>query len=162
MTSAGDHRCELSLKRLLPRLESLWQQLDTPPAARVSFHRRLEEHWPRLFGLLLELYGSRYDFFYHLEQILLTAARAWHDRPEQMQQADDNRVNQPDWFQSENVVGGALYVDLFSDTLCKLRDSVGYFQELGITYLHLMPLFEARPGNNDGGYAISDYAWIRG
>ena len=26
---------------------------------------RLVEHWPRLFGLLHQLYGQHYDFFYY-------------------------------------------------------------------------------------------------
>ena len=38
-----------------------------------------------------------------------------------------------------------------------LRESIDYFKELGLTYLHLMPLFAVRPGDNDGGYAISNY-----
>ncbi|MEM9135903.1 MAG: alpha-amylase family glycosyl hydrolase, partial [Cyanobacteria bacterium P01_F01_bin.42] len=63
----------------------------------------------------------------------------------------------PNWFQSEKIVGGALYVDLFSENLVKAREQVQYFKELGLTYLHLMPLFAVRPGNNDGGYAISNY-----
>ncbi len=52
---------------------------------------------------------------------------------------------------------GHSYVDLFSGNLSKLTDSIGYFKELGLTYLHLMPLFAVRPGDSDGGYAISDY-----
>ncbi len=155
-----DHRCELSLKRLLPRLADHWDRLGTAESVRTAFERRLEQHWERLFSLLFDLYGSRYDFFYHLEQILLTAAGAWSERPATLQAADDARINQPDWFQSQEVVGGALYVDLFSDNLSRLKESVNYFKELGITYLHLMPLFEARPGNSDGGYAISDYRCV--
>ena len=27
----------------------------------------------------------------------------------------------------------------------------------GVTYLHLMPLFKAPKGDNDGGYAVSSY-----
>ena len=30
-------------------------------------------------------------------------------------------------------------------------------RELGVTYLHLMPLLRSRPGENDGGYAVADY-----
>ncbi|MEL4424059.1 alpha-amylase family glycosyl hydrolase, partial [Shewanella algae] len=38
-----------------------------------------------------------------------------------------------------------------------IRDSIPYFRELGLTYLHLMPLFESPEGNSDGGYAVSSY-----
>ena len=46
---------------------------------------------------------------------------------------------------------------LFSENLKKAREHVGYFQDLGLTYLHLMPLFDAPAGDSDGGYAVSDY-----
>ena len=32
-----------------------------------------------------------------------------------------------------------------------------YLQEIGLTYLHLMPIFKAPEGENDGGYAVSSY-----
>jgi amylosucrase len=67
------------------------------------------------------------------------------------------RLHDPAWFQSQRLVGGALYVDLFSENLGKLRNCIGYFQDLGLSYLHLMPLFAVRPGDSDGGYAISNY-----
>jgi amylosucrase len=55
------------------------------------------------------------------------------------------------------MLGGVCYVDLFAGDLQQLRTKVPYFQELGLTYLHLMPLFAAPEGDNDGGYAVSDY-----
>jgi amylosucrase len=38
-----------------------------------------------------------------------------------------------------------------------VRAKIPYFKELGLTYLHLMPLFKAPEGENDGGYAVSSY-----
>lgn len=148
---------DLSMRRLMPRLQAYWDETGIDEKLRHEFELRLKEQWHRLFRLLFGLYGSRYDFFYHLEQILVTAARAWAERSETLREIDRHRINEPDWFGSEKVVGGALYVDLFSENLGKLRESIGYFQELGLTYLHLMPLFAVRPGDNDGGYAISNY-----
>lgn len=148
---------ELSLQRLTPRLQEHWDAEKVPSALRTEFSNRLAEFWPELFVLLHELYGHRYDFFYHLEKILLTAAETWSQRPEELREVDRQRVNEPDWFLSEKVVGGALYVDLFSENLGRLRESIDYFRRLGLTYLHLMPLFAVRPGDNDGGYAISNY-----
>lgn len=155
--SDPQYEADISLQRLLPSLHDHWDSLDTPQAIRDEFEERLREYWAKLFFLMLDLYGDRYDFFYHIQQIVLTTATSWANRPESLREIDRRRVNQPDWFASEEVVGGALYVDLFSENLGKLRESIGYFKELGLTYLHLMPLFAVRPGNNDGGYAISNY-----
>ena len=44
--------------------------------------------------------------------------------------------------------------------LQELRRHIPYFQELGLTYLHLMPLFDAPEGDSDGGYAVSDYRTV--
>lgn len=150
-------KADLTLKRLQPRLIQLWESLDSRTDRRHEFEVRLKSNWRQLFRLLFQLYGTRYDFFYHVEQVLLTAVKSWCERDEVLCEVDRHRINEPDWFQSEQIVGGALYVDLFSENLAKLTNHVGYFKELGLTYLHLMPLFAVRPGNNDGGYAISNY-----
>ncbi|MFQ3241472.1 MAG: amylosucrase [Lentimonas sp.] len=118
---------------------------------------RLVEHWPRLFGLLHQLYGQHYDFFYYLESILLTAIDCWLSRTDELYQLDLRRENDPSWYLSKRMVGGSLYVDLFSDDLNALRDKIPYLKDLGLTYVHLMPLLTSREGQSDGGYAVSDY-----
>ncbi|QDU59378.1 Amylosucrase [Planctomycetes bacterium Pan216] len=152
-----DYKADLTLKRLQPRLDDVWLESQVDDAKRHEFDLRLAEYWRPLFRLLFHLYGSCYDFIYHLERVLMTAARSWSERSDDLCVLDHHRINEPDWFLSEKLVGGALYVDLFSENLSKLRDHVGYFKDLGLSYLHLMPLFAVRPGDNDGGYAISNY-----
>src|SRR5690606_35976206 len=70
------HEADLTLKRLAPRLDAVWEHEQADEEIVRAFDVRLKEHWPRLFRLLYRLYGTRYDFFYHVEQILSTAARA--------------------------------------------------------------------------------------
>jgi amylosucrase len=146
----------VSLGRLWPRLEARYGASADPQAWR-AFEARLRREWERLFGLLLELYGGHYDFFYHLEEILGAAARSWLVRPGWLKELDARREADPAWFQSQQMVGGVCYVDLFAGTLAGLRERLPYFKTLGLTYLHLMPLFEAPAGDNDGGYAVSSY-----
>ena len=38
-----------------------------------------------------------------------------------------------------------------------LPERLDHLAELGVSYLHLMPLLRPRPGENDGGYAVMDY-----
>lgn len=143
-----------SLQRLVPRIEPL---LPEDPAAQQSFLNRLDAHFPAVFELLHALYGDRYDFFYHLEQILRTAMECYAARPDDLKTLDRRREAAPDWFQSEQMMGGVCYVDLFAGDLAGIRARIPYFKELNLTYLHLMPLFRAPEGHNDGGYAISSY-----
>lgn len=152
-----DFKADLTLQRLRPRIDALWCDHGTDNSRQFEFNVRLEKHWRPLFRLLFQLYGNRYDFFYHLEKLVSVAALSWAERDDELCNVDRLRTNDPEWFLSEQVVGGALYVDLFSESLAQLRDHVGYFQQLGLSYLHLMPLFAVRPGDNDGGYAISNY-----
>jgi amylosucrase len=146
-------QAQISLSRLLPRLEARY----TGQEGWAAFRARLEAHFPKLFARLLPLYGGHYDFFYHLEQILEMAARMWITRSAELRALDAAREADPHWFQSEQMMGGVCYVDLFAGNLAGIREQIPYFKELGLTYLHLMPLFLAPAGDNDGGYAVSSY-----
>lgn len=156
-----DYEARRSLARLRPkvlaRIAQSSDSLFSDEQLVETIDGRLNEHWPRFFGLLHQLYGHHYDFFYYLENILMTAIDCWLSRPDELYQLDIRRENDPGWYLSEKMVGGSLYVDLFSDDLNKLRDRIPYLKDLGLTYIHLMPLFASREGNSDGGYAISDY-----
>ena len=43
-------------------------------------------------------------------------------------------------------MGYVAYADRFAGTLAGVRERLPYLRELGVTYLHLMPLLRARPG----------------
>lgn len=151
-----NEQSQLTLERLLPRIEPIISAVDS----KDIFLDRLNKHFVDVFRLLYELYGDQYDFFYHLEQILAHMARLFVNRPRELKALDQKREADLLWFQSEKMVGAVCYVDLFSGTLAKLRDKIPYFKELGITYLHLMPLFMSPEDNSDGGYAVSDYRQV--
>lgn len=142
-----------TIDRLMPRLKPLLAD----DAQAALFEDRLRRHFPRAFVHLHALYGGLYDFFWHLEQILTTTARCFAERPAPLHQLDARREDQPDWFLHEGTIGAVAYVDRFADDLAGLHQRIPYLKELGITYLHLMPLFLTPQGNSDGGYAISDF-----
>jgi len=140
-------------------LRPLLAALFTDDAQRTIFLARLEERFVSLADLLLGLYGDRVDFAEQFERILTTAAYAFIARPPVMHTLDANRDAQ--WFQNERMVGGVCYVDLYAGNLKGIRERIPYFQELGLTYLHLMPLFCSPSPRNDGGYAISSFRVVR-
>ncbi len=150
-----------TLKRMLPRLEAiLANSITTNPSGWEQFSCRLEERFTALFQQYYSLYGNHYDFFFYLEELLIRMAYAWFKRPEDLRELDKTREDNPTWFQSNQMLGGVCYVDLFADNLENLRTKIPYFQELGLTYLHLMPIFKKPNGPSDGGYAISSYREI--
>ncbi|MBX7214384.1 MAG: hypothetical protein K1X39_10280 [Thermoflexales bacterium] len=123
----------------------------------ADFARRARAHAPRLRALLSTLYGGRSDFETQYADVLATAADAWRARPEELKGLDAARERDPRWLQSNGMLGGIAYVDRFAGTLEGLRTRVPYLKELGLTYLHLMPLFKCPEDNSDGGYAVSTY-----
>lgn len=153
-----EQQSDLTLTRLVPRLENRFRPyIRKHPQAWHTFRQRLGTHFNKLFAILVHLYQERYDFFYYLEELLASLAQSWIDRPEELKNLDQEREANPDWYQSHYMLGGVCYVDLFAGDLEGIRARIPYFKELGLTYLHLMPLFQMPPGENDGGYAISSY-----
>jgi len=152
------HLAQRTLERLQPRLEAEFSAYAAQNSrAWGQFQTRLKQHFPRLFQILLHLYGNQYDFFYHIEVLLRLMAHAWTARDAALQTLDAAREEHPDWFQSHHILGGVCYTDLFAGDLAGIREKIPYFKALGLTTLHLMPLFKSPEGENDGGYAISSY-----
>src|SRR3954454_25210185 len=103
------------------------------------------------------LYGERADVDALFERALRTALAAAAERPDHLRRLDRRREIDPAWFQDTRMQGYVCYVDRFCGTLAELPGRLDYLGELGVTYLHLMPLLRPRPGENDGGYAVMDY-----
>ena len=122
-----------------------------------AFLARFDHEFPRLHALFTQLYGQRADGREQLAQTIADASASWNIRPLDLKVRDARRAADPDWFQSERMLGGVCYVDRYAGNLAGIRDQIPYFRELGLTYLHLMPLFDAPDGDNDGGYAVSSY-----
>ncbi len=96
-----------------------------------------------------------------LPNLIETLVKSNKARTEVLHQRDRERVLEPDWFQSEKTIGYVCYTDLFAKNLKGLNEKIPYLKNLGISYLHLMPILEPRPGANDGGYAVANYRAIR-
>lgn len=127
------------------------------PLAQEVFKIRLAQHWPDVVRPLKLLYGSRPDFEQWLQKLLDSVVDGYVSRPGYLRRLDLERIHQPDWFQQPNMIGYVAYTDRFAGTLKGVLDKIDYLKELGVTYLHLMPLLESRPGANDGGYAVQNY-----
>ncbi len=149
-------RSSVTLSRLLPRLEARFAS-QVEEDEWLGFVERLKKNFERLFGALHTLYGAEYDFFFHMENILTSATQMWIDRPGELKALDALRETDPYWYQSHRMVGAMCYVDLFAGDLQGLAEKIPYLSELGITYLHLMPLFKSPEGDDDGGYAVNSY-----
>lgn len=123
----------------------------------ADFGARFDRHFPDLERLFRSLYGGREDWLDQLAALVVECATSWRVRPAELKSLDARREAEPDWYQSREMLGGVCYVDRYAGSLAGLRDRIPYFRELGLTYLHVMPLFLAPEPNSDGGYAVSSY-----
>jgi amylosucrase len=132
------------------------------PTISRSLPPDVEHRAARQYDVFLENYRRLYPQAGEeaIERLLQRVAEAYEARPERLRQLDRDREARPDWFQAPDQVGMMLYVDLFAGKLREIEWHIPYLQELGITYLHLMPLLQPRQGPNDGGYAVADYRQV--
>ena len=135
--------------------------VDWDNADARAFRTRFDAEFPRLFNLFAKLYGEHEDCLDHLATLIGQSLACWQARPDDLKALDLSREAQPDWFQSNKMLGAFCYVDRYAGDLIRLKDHVPYFTDLGITYLHLMPLFDCPAENSDGGYAVSSYRDVR-
>ena len=119
--------------------------------------RRLEERFDELWRAFTAVYGEDSDAATWLLAAVDAAVEAFDDRPDPLRSLDTDRTGVDDWYQGPEQVAYMCYVDLFAGDLDGVRERIPYLKELGVTYLHLMPLLESREGRDDGGYAVTDY-----
>ncbi len=131
------------------------------PLEQEIFRTRLALYLADVERPLRLLYAHLPNYAHWLERFMTIAARAYAARSPDLRLLDLRRTHQPDWFQQPNMVGYVAYPDRFAGDLRGVAAKIPYLQELGVTYLHLMPLLKPRPGANDGGYAVMDYRAVR-
>ena len=125
-----------------------------------AFAVRFERFFTELHDPLAAVYGGDARFPAAFDALLDAVAGAAAARPAELRRLDHEREVTPDWLHREQALGYVAYADRFAGTLAGVRERLPYLRELGVTYLHLMPLLHARPEPNDGGYAVVDYGAV--
>jgi amylosucrase len=150
---------KLAYERFKQYLEPLiTEQLNGVEARDLDIFRvRLERYFADFYEPLALIYGRHPAFEKELAKMAALMLSTYANRPDELKRLDLAREITPDWFQRETMVGGIYYVDLFAGTLTGIREHLDYLKELGLTYIHLMPLLKPRPGPSDGGYAVENY-----
>ncbi|HZV26151.1 MAG TPA: alpha-amylase family glycosyl hydrolase, partial [Acidothermaceae bacterium] len=122
-----------------------------------AFLARLEQAAFDIREPLEALYGDVVDIDELINDLVSDAIDAAAARPEKLRLLDRRREIDQAWFQRSRMIGYVAYADRFAGSLKGVANHLDYLVELGVTYLHLMPLLKPRAGENDGGYAVQDY-----
>ena len=141
------------LSALPGQQSSLLQQASS---RRGVVQQRLQKQWPVLRDRLSRLYGHQPNFSGWLTDLVSMAVEHAINRPADLWQLDLQRESAPDWHLQG--LGYCAYVDKFGRTLRGVADRIPYLQELGVTYLHLLPFLKPGSPPNDGGFAVASYA----
>lgn len=129
----------------------------TSRKGHTTFCKELDQHLPELQARHAELYGHLEDWEERFGEWLLVIASAYLGRGQDLKKRDLAKANEGNWFLSNQLAGMSLYVDRFAKNLKGVSHKLDYLEELGINFIHLMPLFESPEGASDGGYAVSDF-----
>src|SRR3954468_17326319 len=143
-----------------PEVRAEYERARTELGGDAPFAVRLERWFSELRDPLVALYGADERFAPAWAGLLRAIAATAASRTEELRALDHEREITPDWLHHEQAVGYVTYVDRFAGTLAGVRERLPYLRELGVGYLHLMPLLRARPAPNDGGYAVVDYGAV--
>ncbi|MCB8945499.1 MAG: alpha-amylase [Ardenticatenaceae bacterium] len=130
------------------------------PLEQEIFLIRLRTAWADVIRPFAQLYGRHPHYQTWLHKLIHIVAQAYASRPRDLRLLDLQRTAEPDWFQQSHMLAYVCYTDRFAGNLQGVRHKIPYLKELGITYLHLMPLLQPRQGANDGGYAVSSYRQV--
>lgn len=125
---------------------------------RNGWEKRLEGFWDELKWLYFELYPGREDQFEALCGIIRQRSE---ERSADLKALDAKRLADPDWYKRNDMVGMMMYTDAFAGTLKGVKKKLGYIEECGVNYIHLMPLLDSPRVRNDGGYAVSDFRKVK-
>ena len=122
------------------------------------FSKRMSGFYDELKWLYGELYGGDRQAFDHFCDMLY---EYYSRRDTLLKEWDGARENVADWYTGNEMLGMLMYTDCFAGTLRGVREHLGYLQECGVNYIHLMPLLQSPLGRSDGGYAVADFRRVQ-
>jgi amylosucrase len=128
-----------------PDVRAEYERLGRPLDGDDAFHIRLARFFTELRDPLGTLYGDDPRLEPALQGLLEAMARTSAERAPALKALDHEREITPDWLQREQALGYVAYADRFAGTLQSVRERLPYLKELGVSYLHLMPLLKMRP-----------------
>lgn len=132
------------------------QSIGTSEADKLFFTRFIANA-TAIDALFREIYGHREDAPEFFDQLLDLITASHTQRSDRLKKRDEEKMKKGIWFLDNGITGMSLYVDRFCGHLENLGEKLDYFQELGVNFLHLMPVFESPEGESDGGYAVSNF-----
>jgi amylosucrase len=120
-----------------------------------KFYTKLALNAAEIRDLYSQLYADHPGFSENFSKLIEVLIAAHQNRSQDLKDRDNQKGE--NWYLSNELAGMSLYVDRFSGNLAGLPGKLDYLLDLGVNFLHLMPVFESPAHESDGGYAVSDF-----
>ena len=99
-----------------------------------EFLNRLNRHLDELRWLYMELYDNGSMF----AELCSQMEAFYKERGTELKKRDREKLETPEWFQKQDMLGMMLYIDNFAGDLKGVKKKLSYLQKCGVTCLHLM------------------------
>lgn len=123
----------------------------------LIFQKRMERNHDELRWLYMELYGNSSMFAELCEQMYAY----YEERSAKLQNRDEKREKNPDWFKGNDMLGMMLYIDNFAGNIKGVQGKLDYLKSCNVNCVHLMPFLDSPKGRSDGGYAVADFRKVK-
>ena len=122
-----------------------------------AYQKRFNMHLDELKWLYMELYDNEEMFVELCDKMY----RFFEERSRELKDLDAERMENPQWYRKNDMLGMMLYIDNFADNLKGLKERIDYIESCNVNYIHLMPFLETPKGRSDGGYAVADFRKVQ-
>ena len=126
-------------------------------AMEATYQKRFDRHYEELRWLYMELYGNSSMF----AELCGNMKRFYMERNAELRASDACREKRPDWYRQNDMMGMMFYIDNFAGNIKGVQNKLGYIEQCGVNYIHLMPFLDTPEGRSDGGYAVSDFRKVQ-
>lgn len=129
-------------------------------ASETAFLERFTANIADISEIFDQIYSKHPQAKTLFDLLIKSIFQAHLNRGKDLKSRDDKKSEEGAWFLSNQLMGMSLYVDRFAKNLQGLSKKLDYFEDLGVNFLHLMPLFKSPDGESDGGYAVEDFRQV--
>lgn len=121
------------------------------------FTHRMNKHHDELKWLYMELYDNEAMF----RELCNEMYRFYLQRSKALKDRDLERIINPNWYKSNELLGLQLYIQNFNGTIKGVEEKLDYIKAGHFNYIHLMPFLDTVDGRSDGGYAVADFRKVK-
>lgn len=119
--------------------------------ADKKFYTKLVLHASEIRDLYTQLYAKHPAYHQNFTSLIQVLIASHLNRPQHLRDLDNKKPE--NWYLSNELAGMSLNLNRLADDLAGVQDKLAYFQELGISLLHLLSFFK-----NHGREQINEHS----